>query len=95
MLRNLHYIIIVTLCFAACKGPEARKPLQRNSGSFIKESAVRNKKIFEKEEAQITEIMEANPNVDYIASESGFWYFYNVKDTIASELPEFWRRSYF
>jgi gliding motility-associated peptidyl-prolyl isomerase len=77
------------IVFAACKSPEARKPIQSSSGSFIKESAVRNKKIFEIEEARISELMQANPQHEYKASENGFWYYYNIEDTIATVSPQF------
>ncbi|MBZ0325962.1 MAG: gliding motility-associated peptidyl-prolyl isomerase GldI [Altibacter sp.] len=89
MIRNLFYLFLLLVAFASCKSPEARKPVQRSSGSFIKESAERNKKIFEKEEARISELMQANPQYEYKASENGFWYFYNIEDTIATKLPEF------
>lgn len=74
--------------FASCKSPEARKPVQRATGSFIKESAKRNKALYKKEEEHIEEIMKAHPENDYLASESGFWYYYNIKDTTTSEMPE-------
>ncbi|MCW8981389.1 MULTISPECIES: gliding motility-associated peptidyl-prolyl isomerase GldI [Altibacter] len=89
MYRNLLILAFLTLSLSACKTPEARRPVQQKSGSFIKESAERNKKIFQKEEARITKLMKANPERDYIASESGFWYFYNVKDTVSVKMPEF------
>ncbi|MAP53390.1 gliding motility-associated peptidyl-prolyl isomerase GldI [Altibacter sp.] len=89
MYRNLLILAFLTLSLSACKTPEARRPVQQKSGSFIKESAERNKKIFQKEEARITKLMKANPERDYIASESGFWYFYNIKDTTSVKMPEF------
>lgn len=82
------FILVFFICIASCKSPEARQPLQRSSGSFIKESAVRNKKIYEKEEALINKLMEAHPENEYIASDSGFWYYYNLKDSIATLQPE-------
>ena len=89
MIRNLVYIFVFLLSFASCKSPEARRPVQSSSGSFIKASAERNKKIFEKEEASIAELMKANPQHEYKASENGFWYFYNIEDTIATTYPNF------
>lgn len=74
------------MCFTfSCKSPEARPPKSVKTGSFIKESADRNRKLFEKEEAQIKALINKNPDIEYIASESGFWYYYNTKierDTI-------------
>jgi gliding motility-associated peptidyl-prolyl isomerase len=63
--------------------------VQSASGSFIKESAVRNKKIYENEKAVIQKIMDANTEITYIASDSGFWYYYNTKqDSTVSQMPK-------
>ncbi len=60
-------------------------PESVQSGSFLKKSAERNKKLNEIERKQIETIIESNPEIDYIASKSGFWYYYDNKienDTI-------------
>lgn len=80
-------IVILLLLLTSCKSPEARKPVTVQSGSFIKESAERNRKLNEREHNRIEAIMAQNPEYDYIASESGFWYFYHTKverDTITA-----------
>lgn len=86
MIRNL-LILILLISFTGCKSPEARKPVQRNSGSFIQESVERNKKIIEQEEAVIAALMKLDSTNNYVASENGFWYFYNQKDTLTSTFP--------
>lgn len=86
MMRNL--LILVSLClFAACKSPEARKPVKRTTGSFIKESAERNIKLIEKEEALIASIIKQDSLNNYLASENGFWYYYNTKDSTKLTTP--------
>jgi gliding motility-associated peptidyl-prolyl isomerase len=80
MNKPLFLIVMLLLCFS-CKTPEARKPISVKTGSFIDESVARNKKLNAKEQALIQEIMDANKNNAYIASENGFWYFYNTKTT--------------
>ena len=60
-------------CLFACKTPEARKPESVKTGSFIKESAVRNKKLFEAEEKAIKKYIDTQVNRQFIASEYGFW----------------------
>ncbi|MGB3606603.1 MAG: gliding motility-associated peptidyl-prolyl isomerase GldI [Psychroserpens sp.] len=78
-------LAILLLLFAGCKTPEARQPEQVQSGSFIKISAERNKKLNEREQLRIEAIMAQNPERDYKASANGFWYYYDVKveqDTI-------------
>lgn len=87
MIRNLFFILACIFTVAACKSPEARRPVQSNSGTFITESAERNKTLFEKEKTQITNIIESDTEHSYITSDSGFWYFYNIQDTLQTNTP--------
>jgi len=89
MNHNFFIILLVITTFGACKSPEARKPVQNNSGSFISKSVERNKAIYENEEKLITQIIEKDSTHNYIASEEGFWYFYNKKDTLQDITPKF------
>lgn len=72
-------LLIVAVTLFSCKTPEARKPESVQSGSFYKESAERNKKLNERERKKIEAIMAQNPEYDYVASNSGFWYRYHTK----------------
>jgi gliding motility-associated peptidyl-prolyl isomerase len=63
-------------------------PESVQSGSFLKESAERNKKLNAKEQQQIEKIIANNPSIEYLASKSGFWYFYNTKIENDSLQPE-------
>ncbi|MAT90495.1 MAG: gliding motility-associated peptidyl-prolyl isomerase GldI [Flavobacteriaceae bacterium] len=78
----------VLFLVTSCQSPEARRPLQRSSGSFIKESTARNKELLKQEEERIQAVINADTARDYIASESGFWYYYNIKDTLANPMPD-------
>lgn len=84
-------VIIMILGLGGCKSPEARRPVTQSSGSFINESIERNRELVAYEEANILELMEKNPENEYIASNSGFWYYYNQKssDSTNTETPEF------
>ena len=64
-------------------------PESVQSGSFLKASAERNKKLNEHERQQIQDIIKSNPNKNYIASESGFWYYYNTKIENDTIQPQF------
>lgn len=88
-MRNLPYVLLFLLVALACKSPEARRPVQRSSGSFIKESAARNKNLYKKEEAIINTIIAQNSDTKYESNPNGFWYFYNVKDTTSTRMPKF------
>jgi gliding motility-associated peptidyl-prolyl isomerase len=89
MIKNLVTLLIVTTVIFSCKSPEARMPESVKTGSFLKESAERNKKLNAKEQEEIEKIIANNPAIDYIASESGFWYFYTNKVEKDSLQPEF------
>ena len=88
MLNKLIYILLCSALITSCKSPEARKPIQSQSGTFIKESAERNKKLYEEEKDYIEKIIAKDSTRNYITSESGFWYFYNKRDTTSSDMPD-------
>nr|WP_321222762.1 gliding motility-associated peptidyl-prolyl isomerase GldI [uncultured Psychroserpens sp.] len=72
-------LLICIITLSSCKTPEARKPESVQSGSFYKESAERNKKLNARERTKIETLMAQNPEYDYVASNSGFWYRYHTK----------------
>jgi gliding motility-associated peptidyl-prolyl isomerase len=78
-MNKLYLVVVVLLAFLSCKSPEARRPISVKSGSFIDASVERNKKLNTKEQALIKKIMQQNKDNNYIASENGFWYYYNTK----------------
>ena len=86
---NQVMLLLVVIVFGSCKSPDARKPAQQTSGTFIEQSVERNKKIFEEEKAQIEDVIAANPSTEFIASDSGFWYFYNEKNIEPAAVPGF------
>lgn len=88
-MSKLFLILFSLTVLHACKSPEARQPVQQNSGTFIDASIERNKKMVEAEEAQIAAIIASNPKHEYITSDNGFWYFYKVKDTLGTATAKF------
>lgn len=89
-MNKLFLIALILLAALSCKQPEARRPVSVKSGSFIDASVERNKKLFAKEQSQIEKIMKQHKDKDYIASSSGFWYYYNTKVEFDSiEKPNF------
>src|SRR5690606_35375070 len=82
-------ITLLLLAIISCKTPEARRPISVKTGSFINASVERNKKLNANEQASIQKLLKQQKK-DYIASKSGFWYYYNTKVEIDSlETPEF------
>jgi len=82
-------LALILLATISCKTPEARKPESVKTGSFIKESAERNKKLNEKEYAQIKAVITRDTTNSYTASKSGFWYRYDVKLEKDTLQPQF------
>ncbi|OBQ55944.1 gliding motility-associated peptidyl-prolyl isomerase GldI [Tamlana sp. s12] len=87
----MHKLLIFALALTVlgCKTPEPRRPVSVKSGSFINASVERNKKLNAKEHATIENLLKQQEQ-DYLASDSGFWYYYNTKieaDTLAT--PDF------
>ena len=58
-------ILVLALAFLGCKSPEARYPVSHKSGSFIKTSAERNKKLNAAEYARIQEIIQSKGQWDW------------------------------
>lgn len=67
---------------------QARPPLSRHEGSFMKESVERNKKLVANEESQIDSIIKSNPAIKYIASDKGYWYHYELQNATDSITPK-------
>lgn len=73
---------------AGCSQQQARQPLNRSSGTFMKESIERNKKLVANEESQIDSIIKSNPQIKYIASDKGYWYHYDIENTTDTITPK-------
>lgn len=72
---NLILSLMICVNFLACAQPEPRKPVQKRSGSFMEDSAQRNKAIYAKEEAEILNFIKTQDSLrTYRQSDSGFWY---------------------
>lgn len=81
--------LFLLLMVSSCKQQqEARRPISQTSGSFMKKSVVRNKKLVAGEEDQIKKLMKSNPDVNYIASSKGYWYSYETQNEIDTLTPK-------
>ncbi|WP_281240292.1 gliding motility-associated peptidyl-prolyl isomerase GldI [Flavobacterium praedii] len=87
--KILVILIFTTLLFSSCKQQqEARRPISQSSGSFMKQSIARNKKMIAGEEDQIQAIIKSNPKIQYIASKKGYWYYYESRNLTNSLTPK-------
>jgi gliding motility-associated peptidyl-prolyl isomerase len=77
-----HILLVgVTIFIASCSEKQARQPISRNSGTFMKESIDRNKKLNEQEKIAILKIIQNDTAYIYNSSEKGFWYAYETKSS--------------
>ncbi len=88
-MKNAKLILLVftatALVFSCKQHQEARRPISQASGTFMKKSAERNKKLNATEEGQIEALIKSNPKIKYLASTKGYWYTYvtqNIQDTL-------------
>ena len=89
-MKNLHLILIFAIIIVGCKSPEPRRPVSVNTGSFIKESAERNKARNKIERQQIETLIASNfKDKEFLISENGFWYHYNLKSEDDTITPKF------
>ncbi|WP_296150341.1 gliding motility-associated peptidyl-prolyl isomerase GldI [uncultured Flavobacterium sp.] len=71
----------LALLLSSCNNQQARKPLSYSSGSFMKESVARNKKLIAGEESKIDSLIRKDTTSKYIATAKGYWYKYEIKST--------------
>ncbi len=84
-----HLILLISLVLlTSCSQQKARKPISHSEGSFMKESAERNKKLVASEEKVIDSIIKSNPSIKYIASKKGYWYTYENKNETDTLRPK-------
>jgi gliding motility-associated peptidyl-prolyl isomerase len=81
--------LLVSFLVSSCKqSQEARRPVSQASGTFMKKSAERNKKLIATEEGQIDSLIKSNPKVKYMASSKGYWYTYLVQNPTDTLTPK-------
>ena len=80
--------IALIVAFSCKQHQEARRPISQASGSFMKRSVERNKKLIIGEEGQIDSIIKSNPKVKYLASKKGYWYTYEIQNKLDTLTPK-------
>ncbi|MEM6719961.1 MAG: gliding motility-associated peptidyl-prolyl isomerase GldI [Bacteroidota bacterium] len=88
MFKKIVLFSILGMLIVSCAEPQARRPISRSTGSFLKESVERNKALIAMEEANIQKYIQQDSLNMYLASNNGFWYFYNTKIDQEAYLPQ-------
>ncbi len=87
-MKNSLLLFSMFFVIVSCANPVPRKPVTRNSSSFMKASVTYNKNLNAAEEKAIKELIAQDSLNDYRTSSNGFWYKYNLKSS-NSYFPEF------
>jgi gliding motility-associated peptidyl-prolyl isomerase len=87
-MRTNNLLFIVVFLALSCSQPEARKPIVRKTSSFMNESIERNKVLTQVENELLQRKMEADSTRNYLNSEQGFWYYYDLKLDADGTKPE-------
>lgn len=86
-MKKLILLLFVFGVFA-CEEAEPRRPVKVNSGSFIKESAERNRQLLEAEEKLISEIIQNDSLNEYTATAEGSWFTYLLSNEVSDYTPQ-------
>jgi gliding motility-associated peptidyl-prolyl isomerase len=87
--NHILFVCLVAILGTSCKQhQEARRPVSQASGTFMKKSVDRNKKLIASEQDQINAIIKSNPKIKYMASTKGYWYTYIVQNTLDTLTPK-------
>lgn len=88
LIHTIIPILILTLLISCKQSQEARRPVSQTSGTFIKKSVIRNKKLVASEEDLIKVVIKKSPSVTYNSSKKGYWYSYITKNDTDTLSPK-------
>jgi len=86
--KQLIVIVFGGLLLSCCSKQPARRPISQSSGTFLKESVERNKKLISGEESKIDSLIKSDPTNKYLASTKGYWYRYDKRNTLDTLRPK-------
>lgn len=87
-MKKVFSLIFSIFIISSCAELEPRKPVQVKSGSFIKESVKRSKRILELETGLIETLIKNDSLHEYFPSTYGFWYHYETRKDSSGYLPQ-------
>jgi len=86
--KHLLFLLAVLALAIGCSQQQARQPVSHTSGTFMRESVARNKKLIAGEEAVIDSIIRADKAHQYIATPKGYWLYYLERNTTDTLRPK-------
>ena len=86
-MKKILSVFCLSFILLSCEGPKPRRPVEVKSGSFLKQSAERNKKLLEMEESLMNGLVEKDSLHEYLRSASGFRYYFDQQIPGEGYLP--------
>ena len=86
--RSIYALLFAVLLVSCKQHEEARRPISQASGTFMKKSVDRNKKLVANEEDVIKKIIKNNPKTKYYATRKGYWLYYDERNTTDLTSPK-------
>lgn len=81
------FFLLLLFFASGCISKEIRKPLNKSSDYFLKQSAQRNRLLLAAEQNLMNDVINADTKKQYISSKKGFWYYHKNKKTSSSLTP--------
>ena len=75
-MKRMIPLFTLILVFLSCRENEARWPVEVKGGSFLSQSAERNRRLLQQEEALMERLIAEDSLHTYLASDSGSRYYY-------------------
>lgn len=85
--KSVLFLLLVGFFCSCQQKEEARRPLSEASGSFMKKSIIRNKKLVATEEEQIQAVIKKNTTIEFLASKKGYWYHCSKRNSLDTITP--------
>ncbi|MCO5725459.1 gliding motility-associated peptidyl-prolyl isomerase GldI [Robiginitalea marina] len=86
-MKKFFILACLSLLAASCTQQQPRRPVEVKSGSFLKQSAARNKQLLAREETLMQELIARDSLHRYLDSSSGFRFYYNSRQAEGVYLP--------
>lgn len=80
--------LLTFFVFGCAQKEEARRPVSRVSGSFLKKSIEISKEVVSDEEKVFDSIIKANTDKEYFLSQKGYWYTFLEASATEDYLPK-------
>lgn len=85
---SITFVLIASLFWNCAQNQDARRPISQASGSFMKKSIDRNKKLIATEEDQIQAVIKKNAAIEFLASKKGYWYHTSKRNLLDTLTPQ-------